>query len=69
MRSIKLPLAEFAKAGLEAKLYEAGSAAHTNLPVRLPGRDRAKKPLLVLNHMDVVPVDPKQWKEAPLRRR
>jgi acetylornithine deacetylase/succinyl-diaminopimelate desuccinylase-like protein len=69
MRSIKLPQAEFAKAGLEAKLYEAGSAAHTNLPVRLPGRDRAKKPLLVLNHMDVVPVDPKQWKEAPLRRR
>ncbi|MCU1258325.1 MAG: hypothetical protein JWO80_1210 [Bryobacterales bacterium] len=61
----KLLQAEFAKAGLEPKLYEAGSAIHTNLVVRLPGRDRTAKPLLLLNHMDVVPVDPKQWKEAP----
>jgi acetylornithine deacetylase/succinyl-diaminopimelate desuccinylase-like protein len=57
--------AEFASAGLEAKLYESDPSGKVNLLVRLPGRDRSKKPLLLLNHMDVVPVDPKQWKEDP----
>jgi len=55
---------EFDSAGLEAKLFESGTN-HVNLLVRLPGRDRTKKPLLLLNHMDVVPVDAKQWKVAP----
>ena len=36
-----------------------------NLLVRLPGRDRSKKPLLLLNHFDVVPVDPKAWPMDP----
>ncbi len=57
--------AEFASAGLEAKLYESDPSGKVNLLVRLPGRDRSKKPLLLLNHIDVVPVDPKQWKEDP----
>ncbi len=55
---------EFAHAGLEAKLFDDG-ANHVNLLVRLPGRDRSKKSLLLLNHMDVVPVDAKQWKLDP----
>lgn len=55
---------EFESAGLEPKLFESGTN-HVNLLVRLPGRDRTKKPLLLLNHMDVVPVDAKQWKVAP----
>ncbi len=57
--------AEFAHAGLEAKLYESDPSGKVNPLVRLPGRDPSKKPLLLLNHMDVVPVDPKQWKEDP----
>ena len=55
---------EFAHAGLEAKLFDDG-ANHVNLLVRLHGRDRSKKSLLLLNHMDVVPVDAKQWKLDP----
>ena len=31
----------------------------------LAGRDRSKKPLLLLNHFDVVPVDRKAWKVDP----
>ncbi len=56
---------EFASAGLDAKLYPSGSGGKTNLLVRLPGRDRAKRPLLLLNHMDVVPVDASRWKQDP----
>ncbi len=61
----RLLQSEFEKAGFEVKLYASDSPAHTNLLVRLPGQDRAAKPLLLLNHMDVVPVDAKQWKEPP----
>ncbi len=61
----KLLKDEFAAAGMEAKLYTSGPNGKTNLIVRLPGRDRAKRPLLLLNHMDVVPVDPARWKQNP----
>jgi acetylornithine deacetylase/succinyl-diaminopimelate desuccinylase-like protein len=61
----KLFAAEFAAAGMEAKLYESGPGGRTNLLVRLPGRDRSKRPLLLLNHMDVVPVDPSRWTKDP----
>lgn len=57
--------AELASAGLEPKLYTSGPAGQTNLVVRLAGRDRTKKPLLLLNHFDVVPVDPKAWSVDP----
>jgi acetylornithine deacetylase/succinyl-diaminopimelate desuccinylase-like protein len=56
---------EFAAAGMEAKLYVSGAGRKTNLLVRLPGKDRAKRPLLLLNHMDVVPVDAARWKQDP----
>ncbi len=61
----KLLANELATVGLEAKLYESGSGGRTNLIARLPGRDRTKRPLLLLNHMDVVPVDPARWKQDP----
>jgi acetylornithine deacetylase/succinyl-diaminopimelate desuccinylase-like protein len=61
----KLLQREFAAAGMEAKLYVSGPGGKTNLLVRLPGKDRTKKPLLLLNHMDVVPVDASRWKEDP----
>ncbi len=61
----KLLAREFAAAGMEAKLYESASNGRTNLLVRLPGKDRTLRPLLLLNHMDVVPVDASRWKQDP----
>jgi acetylornithine deacetylase/succinyl-diaminopimelate desuccinylase-like protein len=52
---------ELEAAGFAPKLYTSGPNGQTNLIVRLPGRDRSKKPLLLLNHLDVVPVDAKAW--------
>ncbi len=57
--------AEFARIGLKSETFEAGSGGKTNLLVRLPGKDRSKRPLLLLNHMDVVPVDAARWKMNP----
>jgi acetylornithine deacetylase/succinyl-diaminopimelate desuccinylase-like protein len=57
---------ELAAAGLEPKLYAAGpEGKQVNVLVRLPGRDRRKKPLLLLNHLDVVPVDRAAWTVDP----
>ncbi len=61
----KLLQAELAAAGLEAKLYQSGPGGKTNLIARLPGRDRSGRPLLLLNHMDVVPVDASRWQGSP----
>jgi acetylornithine deacetylase/succinyl-diaminopimelate desuccinylase-like protein len=52
---------ELEAAGFTPKLYTSGPQGQMNLIVRLPGRDRSKKPLLLLNHLDVVPVDAKAW--------
>ena len=57
--------AELEHNGLAPKLYPSGPAGQTNLVVRLKGRDSSKKPLLLLNHLDVVPVDPKAWDVDP----
>ena len=57
--------AELERNGLTPKLYESGPNGQTNLVVRLKGRDASKKPLLLLNHMDVVPVDEKAWNVDP----
>ncbi len=56
---------ELESAGLSPKVYLAGPAQQTNLMVRLKGRDSSKKPLLLLNHFDVVPVDRKAWSVDP----
>ena len=55
---------ELERVGLKPKLYESGPG-HVNLLVRLRGRNSDQKPLLLLNHMDVVPVDAARWKEDP----
>ncbi len=47
--------------GLAPRLYASGPDGKTILIVRLQGRDRAKKPLLLMNHFDVVPVDRAAW--------
>ena len=51
--------------GIAVKLYRSDPSGKTNLIARIPGRDRSKKPLLLLNHLDVVPVDRKAWKLDP----
>ena len=51
--------------GLTVKLYTSGPTGQTNLLTRVAGRDRSKKPLLLLNHLDVVPVDRTAWKVDP----
>ena len=51
--------------GIPVKLFPSGPRGQLNLLARLPGRDRSKKPLLLLNHFDVVPVDRKAWKLDP----
>jgi acetylornithine deacetylase/succinyl-diaminopimelate desuccinylase-like protein len=56
---------ELAADGLRAELYKVDGGGKTNLLVRLPGRDHSKKPLLLLNHMDVVPADTTRWKQDP----
>ncbi len=53
--------AELEAAGLQPTLYSSGPDGQTNLIVRLPGRDKSLKPLLLLNHFDVVPADPVGW--------
>ncbi len=57
--------AELEAAGLTATLYSSGPDGQTDLMVRLKGRDSSKKPLLLLNHMDVVPVDRAAWNIDP----
>ncbi len=56
---------ELEKNGLTPKIYHSGPGGQTNLVVRLKGRDSSKKPLLLLNHFDVVPVDEKAWGMDP----
>jgi acetylornithine deacetylase/succinyl-diaminopimelate desuccinylase-like protein len=56
---------ELRQHGFAPKIFRSGPGGQTNLLVRLPGRDPAKKPLLLLNHFDVVPVDPKAWPVDP----
>jgi acetylornithine deacetylase/succinyl-diaminopimelate desuccinylase-like protein len=50
--------------GLLPKVYESGTG-QTNLVVRLSGSRCIEETLLLLNHMDVVPVDEKAWNVGP----
>ncbi|HLJ47072.1 MAG TPA: M20/M25/M40 family metallo-hydrolase [Bryobacteraceae bacterium] len=61
----RLLQAELERNGLQPHLYVSGPIGQTNLIVRLKGRDSSRKPLLLLNHLDVVPVDAKAWKVDP----
>ena len=62
-----------AAAFLQAQLHQAGLATEMLLPDpqkpilmgRLRGRGRAAKPIVLLNHMDVVPADPARWSFPP----
>lgn len=56
---------ELAKVGITAKLYEAGPKGQVNLVARLEGRNKGKKPLVLMNHFDVVPVAREAWSMDP----
>ena len=57
--------AELENAGLKVTRYQPDTSHCVNLITRLEGRDRSVKPLLLLTHMDVVPVDAKAWSVNP----
>jgi acetylornithine deacetylase/succinyl-diaminopimelate desuccinylase-like protein len=52
-----------AKAGIEAQIFES-SPGRGNLYARLPGTGK-KRPIILLSHIDVVPVEPATWKRDP----
>ncbi len=54
----------FEENGWSPRLYSSGPTQR-NLLARLPGRDPSRKPVLLLNHMDVVPADASRWKIPP----
>jgi acetylornithine deacetylase/succinyl-diaminopimelate desuccinylase-like protein len=56
---------EFEKHGFTVAVYPSGPLGQTNLVIRLKGRDSSLKPLLLSNHMDVVPVDRAAWRIDP----
>ncbi len=56
--------AELGKHGIDAVVRE-GAPARANLVARIKGRDRAKPPLLMSAHTDVVPVEASGWSRAP----
>ena len=53
----------FDREGIDAQIIES-APGRGNIYARLRG-DGSKKPVLLLNHMDVVPADAKLWKEPP----
>jgi len=55
--------AVFAKEGIEHEILDQGGG-RANVLARLPGRGR-KRPLVLLNHLDVVPADPTRWSAPP----
>lgn len=53
----------FEKEGIENRIYDLGRG-RANILARLPGSG-AKRPLILLNHMDVVPAEPARWTVPP----
>ncbi len=53
----------FEKEGIESRIYDLGNG-RANVLARLPGSG-GKRPILLLNHMDVVPADAERWTVPP----
>jgi acetylornithine deacetylase/succinyl-diaminopimelate desuccinylase-like protein len=53
----------FDREGIESRIIES-APGRGNIYARLRG-DGSKKPIMLLNHMDVVPAEAKLWKEPP----
>ena len=63
MRAAKFLKEIFDREGIEARIIES-APGRASVYARLRG-DESRKALVLLNHMDVVPADAKQWKEPP----
>jgi len=65
---VRYLVGEFKKAGVRDDQITILPVDGTEaLVVRIPGRDRAKKPILFSAHMDVVEADPKDWERDPFK--
>jgi acetylornithine deacetylase/succinyl-diaminopimelate desuccinylase-like protein len=53
----------FEREGIESRVYDLGDG-RANVLARLPGSG-AKRPILLLNHLDVVPADAQRWTVPP----
>jgi len=51
--------------GIEYKVLETPDPTRKHLLATFPGKNKALKPLLIMNHMDVVPADAERWAEDP----
>src|ERR1700730_10897053 len=53
----------FEREGIENRVYDLGDG-RANVLARLPGSG-TRRPILLLNHMDVVPADAERWTVPP----
>lgn len=53
----------FEREGIASRVYDLGGG-RANVLARLPG-DGAKRPIILLNHLDVVPADAQRWTVPP----
>src|SRR5712664_3548232 len=56
--------ATLGRCGIEATVIES-APARASLIARVAGRDRAKPPLMLSSHTDIVPVEAKRWTHPP----
>lgn len=56
--------ATLGRCGIEATVIES-APARANLIARVAGRDRAKPPLMLSSHTDIVPVEAERWTHPP----
>ena len=56
---------ELESAGFQVNRFQPDASGCVNLLTRLEGRDRTAKTLVLMTHMDVVPVDAKAWSMDP----
>ena len=63
MKAARFLMEIFEREGIESRLIES-APGRGNIFARLRG-DGSKKAVVLLNHMDVVPAEGKEWKEPP----
>lgn len=56
---------ELERSGIRSEIIAAANPEKPVLLARVPGRAGGGKPIVLLNHMDVVPADPTRWSFPP----
>ena len=67
IRAAEFFKAIFDREGIESQIFES-APGRASIYARLKG-DGSKKAIVLMNHMDVVPVDKRYWTVGPIRRR